>query len=101
MFSKNNESFICINCSKEVSKHPTSSRDHCNFCLYGLHVDIEPGDRANECRGILVPIGLKIANTKEQIAYRCQGCNQVVTCVTAPDDNREKIIELSNMKWTE
>jgi DNA-directed RNA polymerase subunit RPC12/RpoP len=101
MFSKNNESFICINCDKEVPEHPTSSRDHCIYCLYGLHVDIEPGDRKNECRGILAPIGLKISNGKEQIAYRCQICDKVVTCITAPDDNREKVVELSNLRWTE
>lgn len=101
MFSKNNQNFICVNCGSEVPAHPTSSRDHCNVCLYGLHVDIEPGDRLNDCRGILEPVGLKIANGKEQIAYKCQKCMKLVACITAPDDDRAKIVELSNMRWSE
>ncbi len=99
MFSKNNESFNCINCRKKVLEHPNSSRDHCNFCLIGLHVDVEPGDRANDCKGILEPIGLRTSSGKEQVVFSCLKCGKNVFCVTAPDDNREKIIELSKRRW--
>ncbi len=99
MFSKNNESFTCINCGKKVEEHPTSSRDHCNHCLVGLHVDIDPGDRLNECKGILEPIGLKTVNNKEQIVYKCLKCSKTLFCVTAPDDNREKVVELAQLRW--
>ena len=56
MFIKNDNSFTCINCNNEVKKLEYTSRDHCNHCLYSLHVDITPGDRKNECKGVLVPI---------------------------------------------
>lgn len=69
-----------------MPKHPSSSRDHCNKCLYGLHVDINPGDRANKCRGILKPISLEIANGKQKIVYKCQKCFKEVKCIKAPDD---------------
>lgn len=86
-FIKNNEGFICINCKKKVEPHPTSSRDHCNACLYGLHVDVYPGDRANNCKGILQPISLEIANGKEKIVYSCQTCKKEIKCIKAPDDD--------------
>ncbi len=97
MFCKRNEGFLCINCGKEVSPHPSSSRDHCNFCLYGLHVDCDPGDRLNDCRGILEPCGLRKKNSKDQISYTCQKCNEKVFCIKAPDDNFDIILELSLM----
>lgn len=98
-FTKNNQPFSCIACGKNVSPHPTSSRDHCNHCLTGLHVDIKPGDRANTCKGILTPIGIEIKNQKERIVYRCQTCNEIVKCVIAPDDDREEIRNLYGKIW--
>lgn len=95
MFKKKNEQFVCINCAKKVKLHPTSSRDHCNYCLYGLHVDNEPGDRANLCKGVLEPIGLRQKNGKEQIIYKCLKCHEKVFCITAPDDNFDIILELT------
>lgn len=100
-FIKNNQSFICVHCGKEVNKHPDSSRDHCNHCLYSLHVDINPGDRLNSCKGILEPIGLKISNGKTQIVYKCQKCRQIVFCIKSEDDNSEELIKLSNKIWTD
>ena len=55
-FRKNDSGFICQNCKKEVLPLGYTSRNHCPFCLCSLHVDINPGDRANDCGGILRPI---------------------------------------------
>lgn len=99
MFKELNEKFICVNCGANVDLHPTSSRDHCNQCLYGLHVDINPGDRANDCCGVLIPIGLRQRNGKSQIVYRCSSCGAVTYCVVAPDDNDERLLELSAMVY--
>lgn len=98
-FIKNNESFICIECGENVSPHPSSSRDHCNHCLTGLHVDINPGDRMNECAGGLKPIGLQTKSGKTQIAYRCERCGAQVFNIIAPDDNQEIIAALYQMPW--
>lgn len=99
-FIKNNESFICDYCGKQVEPHPTTSRDHCNFCLFGKHVDINPGDRKNNCKGALRPIGLKIANSKTQIVYDCDTCHARVYCIASKDDDENKILELSNKMWS-
>ena len=58
MFVKKDESFICVNCNKKVEKLHYTSRDHCNYCLHSIHIDITPGDRLNECKGLLVPINV-------------------------------------------
>lgn len=94
-FVKNNTGFSCLICKAVVPAHPSSSRDHCNHCLFGLHVDNFPGDRANKCGGILVPVGLNIKGETKTIMYRCQKCGKAIRCIAAPDDNFEKLIELS------
>ncbi len=98
-FVKNNEAFICENCGEEVGEHPTSSRDHCNKCLFSKHVDINPGDRENTCQGMLIPIGVESKSGKEQIVYRCEKCNKKIVNVSAADDDREKIVELYGKVW--
>ena len=44
-FNEIDEEFICENCGKKIEKLGYSCRDHCNYCLYSKHVDINPGDR--------------------------------------------------------
>ncbi len=71
-----NTGFICRHCGKEVLPLTDGSyRNHCPFCLYSLHVDITPGDRAYNCGGLMEPIKI-IYNSKKgyQIIHRCQKC---------------------------
>lgn len=92
---KNDETFICKNCGKVVDKLKYTSRNHCPYCLYSLHVDNIPGDRENTCRGLMKPIGLKIKNGKEQIKFECMICGHIGYNIVAKDDDREKIIKLT------
>lgn len=94
-FVKNNQGFRCIVCATEVPPHPSSSRDHCNRCLYSLHVDINPGDRMNSCQGILEPAGLDLKRGEKRIVYRCRVCKAVVVNAVAPDDDEDKLIGIS------
>ena len=79
-FTKINESFECEKCGKEVI--PTDSgtyRDHCPFCLYSKHVDINPGDRSNPCKGLLEPIDLEKGKKDSMVlVYKCQKCGETV-----------------------
>ena len=58
-FNMIDEDFICEYCGKEVKKLKYTARDHCPFCLFSKHVDINPGDRRNLCKGLLQPIGIE------------------------------------------
>jgi hypothetical protein len=46
-----NDSFLCENCQKEITKHPEgSARNHCPHCMYSKHLDEDfPGDRLSDC----------------------------------------------------
>lgn len=94
-FTKNDEGFTCVHCGKIVKPLGYTSRDHCPHCLYSLHVDIMPGDRSNDCKGELVPIGLAKSKKGYQIVYKCSRCNKIVKNITAEDDNKKLIIDLS------
>ena len=98
-FTERNEGFVCLACGRDVPPHPSSSRDHCDRCLTGLHVDVNPGDRMNECGGKLSPIGLQTKGGKTKIAYQCEECGARVFNIVAPDDNAERIAELATMPW--
>jgi DNA-directed RNA polymerase subunit RPC12/RpoP len=96
MFVKNDESFICKNCNKKVEKLKYTSRDHCNYCLYSLHVDITPGDRLNECKGTLKPFNIEVSNKidNEIIVYKCLKCGNIVRNIVARDDNKDEIYKI-------
>ncbi len=94
-FKKNDEGFICVNCKKEVKPLIYSSRDHCPECLCSLHVDINPGDRKNSCKGLLVPFDIEKFKDTYKIIYKCQRCGMFHKNVMASDDNFDKIIKLS------
>ena len=94
-FNMIDESFICENCGKEIKPLKYSARDHCNYCLYSKHVDINPGDRANNCKGLLKPISIEKYKDTYKIIYKCEKCNQIHKNVMAKDDNYDLIIELS------
>ena len=95
MFLKNDTEFICKHCGKRVEKLGYTSRDHCNNCLYSLHVDITPGDRENECRGLLIPINVIETSKKGQvIIYKCDKCGSEVRNIVAKDDNKEEIYNI-------
>lgn len=96
-FTEIDEEFICENCGKEVPKLHYTSRDHCPYCLYAKHVDINPGDRAEECHGMLEPIGIENSPKKGYvIVYKCKKCGAIRKNIAAKDDNRGLIIKLSS-----
>lgn len=94
-FTMIDENFICEVCGSEVFKLNYTARDHCNICLCSKHVDINPGDRASFCQGILKPISIeKGSKDKYKIVYKCQKCGMIKRNVMADDDNFEKMLEI-------
>ena len=94
--TKRDEEFICENCGKKVSKLGYTSRDHCPYCLYSKHVDIMPGDRKEDCKGLLKPIRVELDSKKGYvIIYKCEKCNAIRKNKAAEDDNKELLIQLT------
>lgn len=94
-FYVKDESFICENCNKAVDKLGYSSRDHCPYCLYSKHVDINPGDRQNKCQGLLIPYQIEKYKNTYKIIYKCSKCNTIHKNIMADDDDFNIIIKLS------
>ena len=89
------EGFICANCGASVEPLNYTARDHCNKCLYSLHVDNMPGDRSNDCHGLLEPIGIEKYKNTYKIIYKCSKCHEIHKNITADDDNYDLIVKLS------
>lgn len=100
-FQKNDSSFNCANCNKEVKPLGYSSRNHCPFCLCSLHVDVNPGDRANECGGIMDPIRVELSPKKGYvIVHKCRKCGEIKRNKAADEakeqpDNKRLLIALT------
>lgn len=95
-FKSNDSGFICAVCGEKVPPLGYSSRNHCNHCLSSLHVDILPGDRACECRGIMRPIFAEPDSRRGYIiSQKCEKCGEIHRCKSADDDNIDLIIELT------
>ena len=94
-FNELDEGFFCENCGKEVKPLGYTSRDHCPYCLYSKHVDINPGDRKNTCQGLLIPIGIEKFKDTYKIIYQCDKCHTIHKNIMASDDNMDLIIELT------
>lgn len=95
-FTKIDEEFICENCGKTVPKLGYTCRNHCPYCLHSKHLDINPGDRAEDCHGILEPIGLEMNSKKGYvIIFKCKKCGEIRKNKAAEDDNMDLIISLS------
>ncbi len=98
-FTEIDEEFICENCGTKVEKLGYSCRNHCPHCLYSKHVDKNPGDREEECHGILKPIDIEINPKKGYvIVFKCIKCGAIRKNKVAEDDNKEEIYKIIEQK---
>ena len=85
-FKKLDSGFICTNCGKEVPPLKYTSRNHCPYCLCSIHVDIDPGDRANTCKGLLIPTAIEYNSKKGYIiVHKCKICGEIKKNKSAED----------------
>jgi DNA-directed RNA polymerase subunit RPC12/RpoP len=101
-FQKNDSGFVCVNCKKDVSPLNYTSRDHCPYCLYSLHIDINPGDRKNPCGGLLVPVLSEPKadfKTGFKIIFKCKKCKTIIKNKSASDDDKNLLIKLTNANY--
>lgn len=85
-----NEVFTCRHCGREIVPEGAGSshRNHCPYCLYSLHLDNEPGDRAADCGGHMEPVGVWVRKGGEwAIIHRCKRCSALSSNRIAADDN--------------
>ncbi len=95
-FTKNDTGFICAHCGREVPPLRYTSRNHCPFCLWSMHLDVNPGDRASDCMAPLEPVTAQPDPKKGFIiTHRCTKCGALRRNKAAEDDNKNLIIKLT------
>lgn len=96
---KENSGFICGFCAQKVLALTNGGfRNHCPFCLYSKHLDIGPGDRRSDCKGLMEPVGFRHRGGKQQLLHRCQSCGVLrankIANYTLQSDDINQLIEL-------
>jgi hypothetical protein len=92
-FKRKIEDFVCENCGTSVAGNGFTN--HCPKCLYSKHVDIFPGDRAENCDGLMKPIAAEENGGEWSITHHCLKCSKEQKNKVSKEDNFEKIIEIS------
>ncbi len=93
MFLRTKEDFVCENCGHKVVG--SGYTNHCPKCLWSKHVDIDPGDREEVCKGMMKPIAVE---TKGGVAvktlHKCVACGFERPATILNEDSREEIQKL-------
>lgn len=95
-FQRKKEDFICEHCGAEVTGNGYTN--HCPRCLWSKHVDVNPGDRAEDCGGLMEPVDLELKDGKYVIVHRCRKCGFVRRNKVCDADDFETVITLSKRR---
>ena len=98
-FQRTIEDFVCENCGEEVKG--SGYTNHCPSCLWSKHMDINPGDRANPCGGLMEPIDAYFKSQQWYLIHQCQKCGEKSKIKVAKEDNFgiiESIIDDKNKR---
>lgn len=95
-FTRINEPFQCANCGHSVPAHSEGScRNHCNRCLASLHLDINPGDRASPCQGLMKAHRVTIRKVHEMVIHhQCEKCGDIRSNIAAADDDFDSLLRI-------
>lgn len=93
VFIRNKENFTCRKCGKETIGDGYT--DHCSYCLWSKHVDVDPGDRLANCGGLMKPIGVEVKSDRYTIYYQCQKCKYRHRIRAQENDDFEIILKLT------
>ena len=93
-FQRHIENFTCENCGFPVQGDGYTN--HCPECLWSQHVDVNPGDRAEHCRGLMEPVGFTIKRGSYILVHRCTKCGITKRNKAAKNDRFEAILSLGD-----
>lgn len=93
-FQRKIEDFVCENCGTYVKGDGYTN--HCPNCLWFKHIDNNPGDRENGCKGMMKPESAYYKNSQWYLVHICQKCGEERLIKIGKKDNKkelDKIIE--------
>jgi rubrerythrin len=91
-FIKNEEDFTCGHCGSGVKGNGYTN--HCPKCLWSKHVDVNPGDRAATCGGLMRPISFEQKGGEINLIHECVVCGYQKRNKLAPADDLARLSEL-------
>lgn len=92
-FNRRKENFVCEHCGAEIEGNGYTN--HCPKCLWSKHVDINPGDRAETCCGMMKPVAIEVVRGGYIITHKCEKCGAERRNKTSSDDDFEMILALA------
>ena len=92
-FQRKKEDFTCEACGAQVKG--TGYTNHCPACLMSKHVDIFPGDRLEECQGLMEPVALEMKGESYRITHRCVRCGYEIKNNTTKEDSSDALYVLA------
>jgi len=92
-FIKKIEDFTCGHCGAKVKG--SGYTNHCPKCLWSRHVDVNPGDRAEVCGGMMEPVGLELKAGEYVLTHQCEKCGIERNNHVAQNDDINALTQLS------
>jgi hypothetical protein len=91
-FIKTEEDFTCEHCGAAVAG--SGYTNHCPVCLWSKHVDVNPGDRAADCQGLMPPIGYLAEAGGYTLIHCCERCGHRKPNKMAANDDLARLSQL-------
>lgn len=93
IFQRTIEDFTCEHCGAKVSGNGYTN--HCPHCLYSKHVDVNPGDREEQCGGLMTPVRVEMKGQEYILLQKCEKCGFERKNKVSPTDDFDAILALS------
>ena len=91
-FKRKIEDFICGHCDAAIKGNGYTN--HCPNCLWSKHVDINPGDRAALCGGMMRPVAVEKDGDEYIILHKCEMCGHEKRNKAGPEDSIEELSKI-------
>ena len=93
LFKKTVENFVCQKCGVNVTGNGFTN--HCPKCLWGKHVDINPGDRKGECGGMMEPVRIEKKGKVSNVIHKCVKCGIEKPNKVSPNDEYDAVLKVA------
>lgn len=92
-FQKLVENFKCEKCGADAVGNGYTN--HCPACLWSKHVDVNPGDRAASCGGLMKPTAIENENGEYVVTHTCEKCSHKKRNKVSANDNFDTVVQIA------
>lgn len=92
-FQRRVEAFTCEACGTKVQGNGYTN--HCPNCFVSKHVDIQPGDRAADCGGLMPVVQVSFRHGVWRVTQHCERCGIIKQNQVQPEDDMKYLAQLN------